>query len=91
MGTKLIALNHSTEPIYQRATTLTWAVDNIARTKVALTELLSNLETSHKVGDRWGRGEGAEWFTCGRAGRFWSQTCCQTWRRRTRWVMDGRG
>lgn len=49
MGTKLIALNHSTEPIYQRATTLTWAVDNIARTKLALTELLSNLETSHKV------------------------------------------
>ena len=57
MGAKLIALNHSTEPIYQRATTLTWAVDNIARTKVALTELLSNLETSHKVGDQRGLGQ----------------------------------
>lgn len=38
---------------------------------MALTELLSSVETSCKVGDRWGGGEGAEWITCGRAERFW--------------------
>lgn len=65
---RLAGLNKQLAPIHDRATTLTWAEQNINRAKAATDELLQFLDTSRKVlarrpqlyvppaTDHWGRG-----------------------------------